>query len=834
MTRIFLTFFCVLYFVFCFCNTVVVAESERLEDYYSKAIPAAEGFIKRLVKNGKTEAWDNLGVRSLIDQSYLLALANVDLPEGKRPDLQQIIPLLNLAEEMQDQNPESRTFGNFRWYWRTPEVTDHNAVEFVASHALPIWFEVREKLPPEARLVLARMLRRSVDGCLKHRVRSDYTNIAIYNFVHLIILGQIFDRPDAVLEGERRLQLFLLNVWDHGIFEYNSPTYYTVDVDALQLGLRYIKNTSTKRAIQKLLELFWTDLALNWYKPSLRHAGAQSRTYNYLYGVGGTTRLFDFAGLAAVERNARGADYLNSFHAPYKPDKTILERNHQYPRLIVRRWGAMPGQWATSYILNDIALGSAGAPYRGARQNMVLTVDLADFDSIPNEPPKNFLSRNYFIADGREDPYGTKRYPTSNAGHEKALHMEAFWLGAQRTVDALGIAVYTPETLKDSVLTNVQSHFVFRTPDAVFLDGNEIKLSTEPVEAGNKPVILRYGNKAFGIRVLWTRDKNGQSPSAFLINDNNKYGVYRLTINHWTKDTPISYEGLEAPPGAAFWVRIGSKLDSDEKFQNWCRTFAEAQVEKLEVQGDNIAIQVAGVDGLVSAIGTELTTPSFQVVTEPPEPNGILTLDGKDLGRPILEQIPAVAHIVSKKAEFKPVVIEPTGTFWEAESGFSFFNFLTEPNSEASQGQVVRINGEVFWDLEIKQPGNYYLWARVFGADPEHDSFMIDWVKQKQDGINLSQNLSQNLSKNLLQNLPNNLSKNNLSKGNGGAWHIGSGSEWHWAQLKLENEKPVVPMKLEPGIWRLTIRPREPDGLVDRFFLTTDQSSGELRVKSGK
>ncbi|MDR3232699.1 MAG: hypothetical protein LBT46_03365 [Planctomycetaceae bacterium] len=797
MKQFVIAIFCVL----CFLN-VAVAKPNRLEEFYSKAIPSAEGFIKRLIKDGKAEPWENLSVRALIDQCYILASANADLPEDKRPSLKQIVPLMNLAEEMQDQNPESKTFGNFRWYWRTPKVTDQNAVEFVSAHALPIWFEARSKLPPEARSALARMLRRAVDGCLKHRVRSDYTNITIYNFVHLIILGQIFDRPDAVQEGERRLQMFLLHIWDHGVFEYNSPTYYAVDADALQLGLRYIKGDAAKQAIRKLLDLFYTDLALNWYKPSLRQAGAQSRTYNYLYGTAGTTRLLDFAGLAPTDTAALNADYLNSFHAPYKPDKTILERNNQYPRLINQRWGAGQGQWMTSYILNDIALGSAGAPYyKSSRQNMVLTVDLADFEPMPAKPPR-ILPRNYFIADGREDPYGTKNYPTSGAGHKKALHMEAFWFGAQRTVDALGIAVYTQETLNDPVLTNVQSHFVFRKPDAIFLDGNKIKLGTEPVEAGGKPVVLRYGKRAVGIRVPWTRDKDGKSPKAFLVDDGNKHGVYRLTIDHWRKGAPITYEGLDAPPGAAFWVRIGSKLDSDEKFNDWSQRFAAAKIEKLEVQGDHIAIQVAGADGTVSADGSNLAALSYlshQIVTEPPEPNGILTFNGKDLGRTLIEQLPMLADILKRKAE-KPIPLEPAGTYWEAESGFSFFDFLTEQNDGASGGKAVRVNDDIFWTLEVKQPGNYYLWARVFAIDPEHDSFVIDWAKQTQAGTA-------------------------VSKGFGGDWHIGAGPAWRWIPLKLNNEKPVVPMNLGSGTWRLTLRPRELDGLVDQFFLTTDPNA---------
>lgn len=792
-----------LFLFFFFCTAAVsLAEPSTLPDYYAKAISNQGRFAQRLLKDGKAVPWDNLGVRSLIDYCYVIAMANADLPESQRPSPETLLPVLTLAEEMQDKNPQSRSFGNFRWYWRTPEVTDMNAVEFVAAHALPVWFEAKDKLPPEARLILERMLRRAVDGCLKHSVRSDYTNIAICNFVHLIILGQEFDRPDAVKEGERRMRLFTAALWNHGVFEYNSPTYYAVNVDALQLGFRYIKDKESKETLNALLDYFWTDLALNWYKPGQRHAGAQSRTYNYLYGVSGTTRLFAFAGLAPGEKNAGGADYLNSYHAVKQPAPELLALNEKYPRLVERQWGSSSAQWATGYFLPDIVLGTAGAPYIGARQNMVLTVDLADYETLPAELPP-LLARNYFIADGREDPYGKVTYPTSNAGHNKALHLEAFWMGAQRTTDALGVTLHTPKTLNDPVATNVQSHFVFRKPEAILLDGKSVELKNEPVEIADKPVVFRYGERCFGIRVLWTRDKDGKAPKAYLFDDSNKFGVQRLTIDHWgPRDMPnrpkVSYDGLTASTGAAFWVRIGSQLDTEEKFNAWCRSFAAAKVESLEVQGDNISIRVAGTDGTVSVTGTPQQVPdNLNVQTEPPRPEGILMLNGQDVGSPILAKIPNIAYITQRQQELKPVIVESGETYWESEGGLGFSSGLYLSETGVSGGGAVQVDSDFQWKLNVKKSGTYYLWARVFAADPEHDSFHIEWSKERSNG--------------LLESTAVN-----------GEWHIGSGKNWRWIPLRLNDKRPDIPLQLEPGTWRLILRPREPGGKVDRFFLTTD------------
>ena len=106
---------------------------------------------------------------------------------------------------MQDQDPKSKNWGNFRWYWRDAGVTDTNAVEFVMHDALLIDIRHRDWLADKAREELADFLRLGMEGCRRHRVPTDYTNIAILNAGNLIVLGERLHRMEAAEEGYRRL-----------------------------------------------------------------------------------------------------------------------------------------------------------------------------------------------------------------------------------------------------------------------------------------------------------------------------------------------------------------------------------------------------------------------------------------------------------------------------------------------------------------------------------------------------------------------------------------------------------------------------------------------------
>ena len=233
--------------------------------------------------------------------------------------------------------------------------------------------------------------------------------------------------------------------------------------------------------------------------------------------------------------------------------------------------------------------------------------------------------------------------------------------------------------------------------------------------------------------------------------------------------------------GSALWLRIGSNLENDEQFHAWREQFMSAQINRLEVQGNDIDIEVAGQDGIVS-----VTLKDNIVSTVPPAPTGILTLNSRDLGRPILERIPEIARFARQRDEAVPVVISPSGTPWEANAGYSVFDEVFE-----SDGSV-RVNYAVSWQVQIEQSGEYYLWGRVQTMDPQHDSFFVEAATRLPDGSFMRRSV-------------------NID------WHLGVHADWIWTRLP-------TPIHLTEGVWQLTLRPREYEGRIKQLFLTLDPS----------
>jgi len=155
------------------------------EDFFARALPRNEKLWSNLTRN---ELPSNRGIRWICNYALLGA------EFGREDMLPRVARLVEIADSMQDKDPASETFGNFRWYWRNRKVTDLNAVEFILHHLIPLWADHRHRLGAKTRSTLQQCLRRSADGCLKHKVHPSYTNIAVSNAVNLILLGEQFGR----------------------------------------------------------------------------------------------------------------------------------------------------------------------------------------------------------------------------------------------------------------------------------------------------------------------------------------------------------------------------------------------------------------------------------------------------------------------------------------------------------------------------------------------------------------------------------------------------------------------------------------------------------------
>jgi len=594
------------------CPSGLPATSFPLSEVASNVVAANEGFWRSC-------AHPPAGLSSRTLFAYALALCEA------KAHPERLDRLFALAAEMQDRNPASRSYGNFHWYRRDTAVLDYNAVDFCMRGGALLWLKHRDFIPPPARDHLRELLELAKTGCLKHKVVESYSNIAIMNAGDLILLGEALGDPAAAAEGYARLNRVFRYTQSAGIHEFDSPTYTGVDLDGLGLIAEFCRQAKGRDQARVLREFLWADIAANWFPPAQRLAGAQSRTYDFLHGLGSLDVQLTLRGWLAGPR-PRDIDTIYGAQSDWSPPEKLPALAKEFPRLVRQSWGPEPGQFRTHYLLPDVTLSSSARSY-GGRMDMPMTVDF---------PGERGSVRGYFVADGRDDPFGQKKIPAGP--HEKTFHLDPLWFAAQREADALGLVIYRAKDIPTNTVT-LQSTFVLPLDAEVIRIGDRTVHFTKLVPGHEivKPgevVALRKGTGAVALKIPWAHDLQGAPVGAALIYDGNKSGAICLTVSHG-QPAPESFTG-PAKAGAAFWLRIGSGLADENKFLAWLKDFASAHAE-ASGSAEAMKIQVAGITGPVAL--DVRTTGKPAVTFTPPPPPVVLEVNGVDYGPRILGKL---------------------------------------------------------------------------------------------------------------------------------------------------------------------------------------------------
>ena len=737
-------------------------------------IASAAGGADRFWKLATTQPTPpDLGARDLFLQTVVLCAA------GR--DLQRIRTYCELATQMQDRDPQSRGYGNFRWYWRDEKVADYNAVEFSMQSAVLLLLRYGDKIPADARPLFDKLVDLGVEGCLRHRVSPSYTNIALMNASNLILLGEVLGRPKVVAEGMRRLDWVCLEMAEHGIHEYDSPTYYGTDLDDLVLLASFARHERGREQALVLLDLLCTDLACNWFEPAGKLAGTASRDYDYLRGLGFLhTPLWALGWVTDKEFGGRGALHcgLSDWRPAPRYKQLAVER---VPRLVRQIWGPAPQHSKTHYVLPDVTLGTSAATYHN------MDIPLSFTFAGPREQV-----RGYFIADGRHDPYGKVRIPEGKGPHSKTLHLLPFWTAAQNRRDALGLVAYRPRDLP-AEFTTLESHVVFpKAVDELWVDGARVDLQPKeprPLRLGSA-VVMRKGSAAVGLKVLAARALDGGDAPVTLEDDGNTFGALRLTVAHQAAER-------KADAAVCLWVRVGSGLDA-AGFEAWRRQFVAA-TGAATLGTDSAEASAVGLDGRVAlSVGARWQPTSW----EPTPTKAILELDGQDIGAPILDRIEPVRTARLWQQQARPVELAPgrSATF-EAESGAIRPMFTVGEDPAASGGKYVWLPGEpggqgggsgdVRWALRAAQPLRVWLWAKVQTPTPDDDSVFVRVFTPQRDVLSLA------------------------------AWHLGVHRAWAWVPFVPEGATAPLALDLPAGEVTLQLSPREDGAKVDALCLAT-------------
>ena len=714
--------------------------------------------------------------------------------------LDQLDLLFDVAAEMQNRDPDSRTFGNFRWSWRDGFVMDQNAVDFCMQYGSLIARDHLDKMSPAQREKFLAVLDRAIAGCLAHRVRDSYTNIAIMNAANLILLGEARERRDVFEEGVKRLDAFTLNVALFGVHEYSSPTYTAVDIVNLHRLHAYVRDPAVRDRAERLLKLFWTDVCASALAPAGRLAGPHSRDYDYLYGMGGVAALLRTVGVAEPLHGPPERQPPELVLSDWRPPASITSLASLAPRTITSFWGEDDDNYRTLWVGRNIALGVAGANFWN--MDIPLAVDFAS-------PTRK--ARGYFIADARRDPYGMKKIPEGNGPHQKTLHLRPFWCGVQRGHDALGLAVYRPGDVPADTPT-LESHFVFPC-DVDEIHADDTKLAPvygRPFAHPLPPdgcVFVRHGGGAFAVRVAWARDIAGGRAPVAVVWDNTPNAL-RLTVAHhdfWGRAMDATN-----PPAAAFWVRVTDDAETPEKFAAFRAAFKAATCS-ADATATSVSIKASGEEGpLALSVAAPFSAPT---TVEPAPKRAIFALNGRDIGAEIIGEAPGIAEYRAERKRIEKAlaanripVTTRRAAVWEAEKGAVELSFKVDDDPSAFGGKFVWLPGEVggrhsgrgtvSWQLDVHTAGTYHLWGRVMAPTPDDDSFFVSAYAGEYPRRN-------SRSGTILKPT---------------VWPTGvTKSLWQWREFKTELTLPAGPVVL-------TLHAREDGTKIDRLFLTSDPS----------
>jgi hypothetical protein len=704
---------------------------------------------------------------------------------------ERVQPLLETAARMQNRDRGSRGYGNFRWRWRDGDVQDANAVEFCMQHGVLLRLRHWEALPAATRAILDDIYALAVVGCLRHTVPESYTNIALMNAQNLVLLGEALGQPEVLAEGKSRLEQICLYTAEAGIHEYASPTYYGVDLDCLLVLKACARDPAVRQLTEVLLELFWEDLAANWFAPGGRLGGTHSRDYDYLRGLG------------YLDQHLRSAGWL-----PAEPDKlTVLqtiaawtlpaelgERNRSYPRTVHQRWGHGAMEARLLQVFPDVALSTSGAAY--GNMDLPLTLDFAGDRSAV---------RGYFIADARRDPYGQKKIP-AGGGHEKTVHLQPFWVGAQRGTDALGLAIYRDHDYPAQPPT-LESHFVLPSAvDGIWVGEAQVVLQNGQPQCWPLPdgtaVVVRKGTAAAGVRLPWSRGLDGQPAVAALVYDGNEHGAMRVTVGHH------DYWGVGrngAAAGAAVWVSVGSGLASDQQFQAWRSAFAAAK-SWAKVEGETIRVGIRGAAGDLELAAAAPYVGCLEA--KPPWGPELLAVNGADVGQRLLAALPCVRDRQQAVAKAPVIAVDANkGTSFEAEAGILRAPMVSAAADDACGGKFVWVPGRpgesspvgraaVTWRLRLSQAGTYYLWGRVQAPTPEDDSFILRVATAA-----------------------------GAEPVSAAPWHLGTHVDWEWVPVTLTVTAAPTALPLPAGEVVIELQAREDGARLDRLFISADPAA---------
>jgi len=294
--------------------------------------------------------------------SYAAAL----LDTGDRALSQRAIKTLRQVLPLQDQQPDSKTYGIWPKYLEEKPFKivqpDPNWADFLGTCLLQIILAHRHNLPPELVVSIDAAIAHAARAIQKRNVPLEYTNIAIMGIYVTLVTAQTYALPDLHDYAMARLRDFHAYTFEQGGFsEYNSPTYTVIALKVLGRLRLHVQDVEAQPLIEALYRLAWEEIAYHFHPPSMQWAGPHSRSYSTLL----EPEVIALIERSTSERIQFGVAEMHPaidehwLSLPCPPDLEPLLLSVDTPRTVTRTLSKkIPKQILTSYMVSTFTLGT--------------------------------------------------------------------------------------------------------------------------------------------------------------------------------------------------------------------------------------------------------------------------------------------------------------------------------------------------------------------------------------------------------------------------------------------------------------------------------------------
>ncbi len=255
--------------------------NHALENYHDNYNPAEQMLRSEFSSPGyHTTLKGGTVHRTRRSTMYAAALLDTDNPEYH----QRAEKILHKVISLQDQDPDSRTYGIWSWFLEEPleemSPPDWNWADFIGTQLIQVALYHREDIPEDLLNQVDEAIYHAAQSIQKRNVGPGYTNIAIMGTYVTMVTAELYELPELRDYAMQRLKRFHEYTFDNGAFsEYNSPTYTSVALRELDRMRQHIMDPGAQKLIRDLYSLAWEEIALHFHPPTWQWAGPHSRSY---------------------------------------------------------------------------------------------------------------------------------------------------------------------------------------------------------------------------------------------------------------------------------------------------------------------------------------------------------------------------------------------------------------------------------------------------------------------------------------------------------------------------------------------------------------------------